>query len=311
MMQDAVTNVCLDVLAGWPRRYTYWGGKTWLTGKLFATKEDVERLIRRKEPVGVWQCYVADSNDCAYRDVVVFEVDSSGCDSLECIKERYSHVLRRLSNILAQYRPLTWYNGGKSLYWLIPIKPVDASYVFRQEWVDLVKSLELDASMLTPKHSFRLPCTPHQTTGRPSVWLDPATLKPIKAPQLPPARESPFTFLEPPPPPKPRHARLKPHVKTGKGFNVLEAVRQLTEASPRLRQDCRKRLAAFIGGSCAALGKSVEECLDYARSLPVEWTREHERLITYFYGRTKEGKSRFSFKGLIEGGKWYSITDCL
>jgi len=311
MMAAVKLNPCIDVLYGWPRRYTYWGGKTWLTGKLLATREDVERLIRRREPMGVWQCYAEGGNDCAYRDVVVFEFDAKGCDSLQCILEQYGEELRRVAKILSQYKPLTWWNGNKSIYWAVPIRPVDASYVPRPEWVELVKAAGMDVSMLTPKHSFRLPCTPHQATGRFSTWLDPSTLKPVKTPQLRGERESPFTFLEPPPPPKPR--RVEPRTGGAKSgsFNVLEAVRELVESSPKLQHDCRKRLAAFIGGMCAALGKAVEECLEYMRSLPVEWAKEHERFMAYYYGRVKEGKSKFSFKSLVEGGRWYSITDCL
>jgi len=309
--QIAITNVCLDVLYGWPRRYTYWGGKSWLTGKLLATREDIERLIRRREPVGVWQCYAADGDDCAYRDVVVFEFDAEECNTLQCILEMYGGVLRRVAKILSQYKPLVWWNGNKSIYWLIAIEPVDANYVLRPEWIELVKALGMDTSMLTPRHSFRLPCTPHQATGKLSVWLDPVTLKPFKSPTLPPERESPFTFLEPPPPPKPARRAVKPQAKPSGGYNVLEAVRQLVETSPKLRTDCRKRLAAFIGGMCAILGMSLDDCLDYMHSLGVEWSREHERYAQYYYERGKEGKSKFSFKNLIESDVWYSVKECL
>jgi len=312
MMAVARVGPCIDMLYGWPRRYTYWGGKTWLTGKLLATREDIERVVRRREPVGVWQCYAEGGNDCAYRDVVVFEFDAKGCDgALKCIGERYGETLRKVAKILSQYKPLVWWNGNKSIYWAVPIKPVEASYVPRPEWVEFVKVMGMDSSMLTPKHSFRLPCTPHQVTGRVSTWLDPSTLKPTKTPQLRDERESPFTFLEPPPPPKPKRVAVSQRRSGGEGFNVLEAVRELVESSPKLQKDCRKRLAAFIGGMCATLEKPVEECLEYMRSLPVEWAKEHERLMAYYYGRVKEGKSKFSFKSLVEGGKWYSVVECL
>jgi len=311
MTQVAILNVCLDALYGWPRRYTYWGGKSWLTGRLPATREDIERLIRRREPVGVWQCYAEGGDACAKRDVVVFELDGKGCSDLACIREQYGNVIKRVAKVLAQYKPLAWWNGGKSIYWLVPIRPIDTSYVLRHEWVELVKALAMDTSMLIPKHSFRLPCTPHQVTGKHSVWLDPATLKPIKTPTLPPDRESPFTFLEPPPPPKPARRVVKPQAKPSSGYNVLEAVRQLVETSPRLKSDCRKRLAAFIGGMCATLNKTWEECLDYLHSLPVEWGREHERYARYYYERSRESKSKFSFRNLVEGDVWYSVKECL
>jgi len=308
--QIAITNVCLDALYGWPRRYTYWGGKSWLTGKLLATREDIEKLTRKREPVGVWQCYAEGEDVCAKRDVVVFEYDSKDCNNLACIKERYGNVLRKISNSLAPYSPLTWWNGNKSVYWLVLIEPAPASYVLRPEWLELVRALGMDTSMTTPKHSFRLPCTPHQTTGKPSVWLDPVTFKPIKEPKLPPSRVNPYYFLEPPPPPKPKRAPQRTG-KSGGGFNVLEAVRQLVETSPKLRADCRKRLAAFIGGMCAVLEMSLDECLDYMHSLPVEWTKEHERYTKYYYEGAREGKSKFSFRNLITSDVWYSVKECL
>jgi len=311
MTQVAITDVCLDIFAGWPRRYTYWGGKSWLTGKLLATREDIERLIRRREPVGVWQCYAEGEDVCAKRDVVVFELDGKDCSNLACIRERYGDVLRRVSKFLAPYNPLAWWNGNKSIYWLVPIEPAPATYILRPEWVELVRAIGMDVSMHTPKHSFRLPCTPHQSTGKLSVWLDPATLKPAKEPKFTPTRANPFYFLEPPPPPKPARRAVKPQAKPSDGYNVLEAVRQLVETSPRLKTDCRKRLAAFIGGMCAILGMSLDDCLDYMHSLGVEWGREHERYARYYYERAKEGKSKFSFRNLVDGDTWYSVKECL
>jgi len=304
--------LCLDILIGWPRRYTYWRGSTWLTGRALAQRDEVEEQIRQRKPVGVWQCYGTDEvNDCVKRDVVVFELDARECSNLQCIRERYCSLLAKVAKYLKPYRPLVWWNGNKSIYWAMPIEPVDANYVLRPEWSELVKALEMDTSMISPRHSFRLPCTPHPKTGKLSVWLDPATYKPIKAPTPPPARVNPYYFLEPPPPPKPRRTESKSRSMKSEGFNVLEAVRELVESSPKLQHDCRKRLAAYIGGMCVTLGKSVEECLEYARSLPVEWTKEHERLIVYYYNRARDGKSVFSFRGLIEGGRWYSVVDCL
>jgi len=303
-------NPCLDIFAGWPRRYTYWRDGSWRTGRSLANRQDIEEKIRKRGPVGVWQCYGTDEvNDCIKRDVIVFELDTE-CNSLQCIRERYNTTLAKVSRFLKPYGPLVWWNGNKSVYWLIAIEPVDANYVLRPEWAELVKILEMDTSMLTSRHSFRLPCTPHPKTGRLSVWLDPATYKPIKTPQLPPTRVNSFYFLEPPQP-KPAPRVTKQQAKSNNGFNVLEAVKTLVETSPRLRQDCRKRLAAFIGGMCATLDMTWEECQEYMHSLGVEWTREHEWYAKYYYERSKEGKSKFSFKSLIESDVWYSVKACL
>jgi len=313
-MMAAVVDVrsCLDIFAGWPRRYVYWKEKTWLTGPSLAERVDIERLIRERSPVGVWQCYGESvERDCTMRDVVVFELDGGGCDSLRCLLNMYGPALRRASRLLAPYKPLVWYNGGKSIYYIILIEPAPADYSLKPEWRGMVKLLGMDSSMITPRHSFRLPCTPHQKTKRYGVWLDPTTLKPIDAPALPPSRINSYAFLEPPLPPKPARWAIKQQAKPNGGFNVLEAVRELVESSPKLRTDCRKRLAAFIGGMCAALNKAWEECLDYMHSLPIDWAREHERYAKYYYEGAKAGRSKFSFRNLVEGDVWYSVKECL
>jgi len=310
MMAATSVETCLGILQGWPRRYTYWKEKTWLTGPSLAERVDIERLIREKTPVGVWQCYGESvERDCTMRDVIVFELDGEGCGDLRCLLDKYGSTLRRVSRLLAPYRPLAWYNGGKSIYYLVIIEPAPADYVLKPEWREMVRLLGMDSSMITPRHSFRLPCTPHQKTKRYGVWLDSITLKPLREQPSPIKRVNPHVFLEPPPRAT-RQGSFKPSSKKGE-FNVFDAVRELVEASPRLKTDCRKRLAMFIGGMCATLGMSQEECLGYMRSLPIVWTEEHMRLAKYSYERSKAGKSKFSFKSLVEGGRWYSITDCL
>lgn len=303
---DKMVETCLSLFAGWPRRYNYWGGSTWLTDKVAITREEVVEMIKRKLPIGIYKCFKGDGGDCNYRDVVVFELDVAGCESLNCVIENAGRTVGELLSYLRGYPHVMWHNGHRSIYVAVPIEPVDARYTIRREWVVLAKDLGLDVSQLVSTSAFRLPCVPHQRTGRPSVWLG-EDLKPIKEPPVITRRANPFSFVTP--------SYMKPTLprrKQGEEADLLDKIRKLIAEHPRLRGDCRLRLAVFIAYACATEGLSLEECTKYAEELGVQWERRHlrelERRYAYF---SAVGDVKLSFKVLTSGNSWYSVTECL
>lgn len=165
-----VINMFINSLTWGYRRYNYWAGNTWLTGKLPIGRDDALRLVRDGEIIGVWQCYsLALDEDCVFRDVVVFEADIDECEDaesrLECVvnwaRERRDS-LRPILNLM----PTIWWNGNKSLYFInYLLEPVVASAELRRPWVKLLDELGMDMAVTEAKHAFRVPGTPHPRTG--------------------------------------------------------------------------------------------------------------------------------------------------
>jgi len=302
---DRTVEACLSLYAGWPRRYNYWSGTTWLTSPTEASRVGVEEMIRRRLPIGLYKCYKAGDNPCAYRDVVVFELDSKKCSSLGCIVNKEGPTITELLGYLSSYPHVQWYNGNKSVYIAIPIEPVDAKYTIRREWIQLAKELMLDTSQLVSTSAFKLPCVPHQHTGRLGVYLD-ENLKPLKEPPMLTRRANPFSFVSPSYM-KPASPRRKQEEET----NLLDKIKKLVTEHPRLREDCRTRLAVFIAYACVAEGLSLEECLKFAEGLGVSWASRHlqelERRYAYFAAVDVE----LSFKTFTGGNAWYSVAECL
>jgi len=303
---DRAIEVCLSLFRGWPRRYNYWSGSAWLTDKTAVTREEVAEMVKRKLPIGIYKCFKDGDNDCALRDLVVFELDVAGCENMQCVVERARSTVAELLSYLSGYPHIMWYNGHKSIYVTVPIEPVDAKYTIRQEWAHLAKSLGLDVTQLVSTSAFRLPCVPHQKTGRLGVFLD-DDLKPLKEPPAVARRANPFSFVAPGymKPALPRHRQTQ-------DVSLLDKIRKLVEEHPRLKEDCRTRLAVYIAYACATEGLSLEECRKYAEELGVRWERRHLRELERRYAHfAAVGDVKLSFKTLVSGNAWYSITECL
>jgi len=303
---DRTVEACLLLYAGWPRRYNYWSGTTWLTSPTEASRVGVEEMIRRRLPIGLYKCYKAGDNPCAYRDVVVFELDSKKCSSLDCIVEKEGSTIAELLSYLSSYPHMMWYNGNKSVYIAVPIEPVNAHYPIRREWVQVAKSLGLDVTQLVSTSAFRLPCVPHQKTGRLGVFVD-DSLKPVREPPIVGKRANPFSFVTPtyarPPPP--------PRKKQDGEESDLDRIRKLVREHPRLQEDCRTRLATYIAYACVTNGLSLEECRKYAEELGVNWKDRHLRELERRYAYFAAVDVTLSYKTLVSGNAWYSVTECL
>jgi len=303
---DIAVEACLSMYKGWSRRYNYWSGSTWLTDKTAITREEVAEMIRRRLSIGLYKCFKEGGNDCALRDVVAFELDVKGCESLWCVVEKAGPTVSELLSYLGGYPYVVWYNGHKSIYVTVPVEPVDARYPIRREWVVVAKDLGLDVSQLVSASAFRLPCTPHQRTGRPGVFLD-DSLKPLKEPPVVTRRANPFSFVSPSYM-KPASPRRKQEDES----DLLDKIKKLVEEYPKLREDCRTRLAVYVAYACASSGLSLEECLKYASELNVKWENRHlrelERRYAYF---AAVGDVELSFKVLTRGNSWYSVTECI
>jgi len=304
---DKTVEVCLSLFKGWPRRYNYWSGSTWLTDKATITREEAVEMVKRKLPIGLYKCFKEGENDCALRDVVVFEIDVKECENLHCVVERARPTAAELLSYLSSYPHVIWYNGHKSIYVAVPIEPADARYPMQREWLQLARDLGLDVTQLVSSSAFRLPCVPHQHTGRPGVFLD-NSLKPLKEPPVITRRANPFSFVTPAYA-RPLSSRKK---REDKEEDILDKIRKLVEEHPRLRDDCRTRLAVFIAYACASESLTLEECRRYAEGLGVRWERRHlrelERRYAYF---AAVGDVELSYKTLVGGNAWYSITECL
>ena len=204
MVMNLLTSEFLDSLTWGYRRYNYWAGNTWLTGKLPIDKAGAIKLINRKEIIGVWQCFGPSASEpCLLRDILVFEVDIKECEgreSLDCVTKWALNHARTLRPVL-DYNPVVWWNGGKSLYFMVYFdSPVPVNYVLRQEWVEFAKSIGMDLQEAQARHAVRVLGTPHQRTGYYGKLLN-TSLKPIS--KLVVFRVNPFYFLELPRQPKP------------------------------------------------------------------------------------------------------------
>ncbi|BDR92677.1 hypothetical protein [Vulcanisaeta souniana] len=166
----------LDSLTWGFRRYNYWAGNTWLTGKLPVSKDDALKLIGSGDIIGVWQCYSFNvDEDCVFRDAVVFEVDIYECedvdDKLECVVEwarSRASELRPILNLM----PVIWWNGNKSLYFInYLLEPVVAEARLRKAWERTLDRLGFDMAVTEAKHAFRVPGTPHPKTGSTGKFL--------------------------------------------------------------------------------------------------------------------------------------------
>ncbi|GGI78314.1 hypothetical protein [Vulcanisaeta souniana] len=181
MMLDLVTQF-LDSLTWGYRRYNYWAGNTWLTGKLPINRDDAIKLVRGGEVIGVWQCFGYDvSEPCILRDILVFEADVSECEgreSLDCVLNWARSNMDVLRPVLS-YGPVLYWNGGKSLYIIIYFtNPVPADYVLRDEWVEFSKAIGFDMQETQARHAIRVLGTRHHRTNKIGTLLD-TNLKPI------------------------------------------------------------------------------------------------------------------------------------
>jgi len=302
---DKAVETCLSLFAGWPRRYNYWNGSTWLTDRAVVAREEAVEMVKRRLPIGIYKCFKDGESDCAYRDVVVFELDVAGCENMQCVVERARPTVGELLVYLSSYPRVVWYNGHKSIYVAIPIEAVDARYPIQREWVVLAKDLGLDVTQLVSTSAFRLPCVPHQKTGRLGVFLD-DDLKPLKEPPAVARRANPFSFVTP------GCARPAPRRRQSQDANLLDKIKKLVEEHPRLREDCRLRLAVFIAYACASEGLSLEECLKFAEGLGARWERRHLRELERRYAHfAAVGDAKLSYKVLVSGNAWYSVAECL
>ncbi|MGC8543296.1 MAG: hypothetical protein ACP5NQ_05100 [Vulcanisaeta sp.] len=261
----------------WPRRYNYWSGDSWLTGKSLVDKGDVVKLIRGGEIVGVWQCFGDYSDPCRLRDLLTFEFDVNECEdnpTLDCVVNWASGNMDILGHILKIPGPLIYYNGGKSLYIFIFLTyPVPSSYVLRGEWRALLDMLRVDNSVLLANHAVRVPGTPHPRTGNRGVALGP-DLKPINNVAI--GRVDPSLFLTPPPAASVKPIRRRVRVG-GSGRELPAWVRQLIDYLKSTGELCHyARLAVAAWMLANGYGEDeVVEVFKHARNFNEKITRYH------------------------------------
>jgi len=281
------------------RMYNYWSGG-WYTGRLPLLMEDALRLIEDGEVIGVWQCYGLSIDDyCQYRDVLVLEADVGGCSTLDCVLDWLFRNISLIKPILP-YASFLWYNGHKSLYFLIYLKPhAPADYGLRPDWVNYLKYLGLDLSEAQVKHAVRVIGTRHPGTNNPGRLIDSSTLNLTHHITVNPINYRVFLTPQVKPKPKP--------ISVEGGFNWVEALRSLFQGKPI--RDCRKRILHYITSNCAGDGLSLEDCLRIIRGLGIDLNEPYLNLAGRLYNHYLGLGVRLSFRALTTpGARWYSIN---
>lgn len=182
----------IDSLTWSYRRYVYWN-HGWKTGSMVISRSDAIKLARGDRIFGVWQCYGSRDEPCLMRDLIAFEIDANEClnrEGLECVIRAVD--VKAIKPILA-YKPLTYWNGGKSIYFIIPFsEPIPVGYRLRDEWVEFSRVNGFDMQVLKARHAIRVPGTRHPRTGLRGLLLN-EDLKPINSLTI--NRVNPFYFF--------------------------------------------------------------------------------------------------------------------
>jgi hypothetical protein len=168
----------LDIFLGWPRQYNYWDrkwGRWHRIGGSYISRKEAEDLFRRGTPFGVVKCF-GEMGECQHTDVFTIEVDApcgevqSSRDRLKCVVENS----RDVADVVADMKPLFYWNGGKSLYIIFPFDyPVPPTYTPRSWVMWLLDTFpNVDKSQLSFNTTFRVPLTPHPKFKHRGEFLD-------------------------------------------------------------------------------------------------------------------------------------------
>ena len=293
----------LDSLTWGFRRYNYWAGKTWLTGKLPIDKAGAIKLISNREIIGVWQCFGSSIGEpCQYRDIIVFEVDIEECEgreSLDCVV-RWGREHMGMLRPVIDYASIIWWNGGKSLYFFIYFDtPVPAFYELREEWVEFARAIGMDMQEAQAKHAVRVIGTPHPRTGYLGKLLD-GSLKPVD--RLEVVRVNAFYFLEPPSIAKPVKPQVIARNRGGKeGRRELprwvQALIDYLKANGELCHFGRLAIATWM----LFLGHSEDEIVEVFKSAKDFNEHKTRYFIRYAYEKwISQGKPPVSCKTVAE-----------
>jgi len=307
---------CLRLYWGWPRLYNTWSAKY---GRWDEKPDPIERdaavgLIEARVPAGFRQCYAEGGNNCAKRDIIIYETDAKDCSAgdMSCVVERSKAavliVLQRLREVGAH--PVLWYNGGHSIYIAVRVFPVDVGkYVVKRRWIALAARLGMDTHLLQSPNAFRNPCTPHPKSKKLGQWLD-EELDPIPEPRIPTWPDWNIAFFEP----------VEGNVKTeGDSVKSKDCDKMNVPADPKLLLETLKSLWPAAAGSsgraglhhrllaalasvaarrCVDVTGVVKELLEWSYEAKIDKRREvkeHRRTVRWFYTREK----RYGLKTLL------------
>jgi hypothetical protein len=318
-----------EIFLGWPRQYNYWDKKKerWhrVSGS-YVTREDAEALFRRGIPFGVTKCF-GNMGECQNADVFTIEVDApcgdilASRDRLRCVAEHSRDVVE----VVANMKPLLYWNGGKSLYVIFPLEyPVPATYIPRT-WVTSLLEVfpNVDRSQLSFNTTFRVPLTPHPRFKHRGEFLDEG----LRPSSFHIRRISPTYVVEP----ASTHApQLSTSAKEWLGEIQLSTsakewlgeIKKWVEEKAPLRLnlqagECRKRLAMLWGCGCRLDGvQTPEECVEMFRqllaSVGASLKASHVHAIKYYFKACKDGP-KFSLRKAVtcEGEVWYCLKQCI
>jgi len=169
----------LDIFLGWPRQYNYWDrrrGRWHRVGGSYVTRREAEELFRRGTPFGVVKCF-GDMGECQLADVFTIELDTpcgevqSSRDRLKCVVEHSRDVVE----VVEDLKPLLYWNGGKSLYIILPFEYAVPTLYVPRAWVvqlsEMFPSL-VDKNQFSFNTTFRVPLTPHPKFRHRGEFLD-------------------------------------------------------------------------------------------------------------------------------------------
>jgi len=312
---------CLRLYWGWPRLYNTWSTKygRWDEKPDPIDAEAAARLVELGVPVGFRQCYAENGNNCAKRDLLIFEYDAKTCPAgdMACVVERAKaavwEVYLRLKKVGAH--PLMWYNGGHSIYIAVRIFPADlAKYAVKKKWIALAAQVGMDAHLLQSPNAFRNPCTPHPETMKNGRWLD-ELLKPIPQPKIPEWPDWNIAFfdpveredvkLEPPSLESKNCGQMKPPADPQLLLEVLKGLWPATASAVGQAGMHHRLLAALTSVAarrCIDISAVAKELLEWAVSTGIDTNaeaRDHMRTVEWFYANAKRYGSR-TFASVVE-----------
>jgi hypothetical protein len=311
-----------DIFLGWPRQYNYWDrkrGRWHRVGGSYVTRREAEELFRRGVPFGVTKCF-GDMGECQHADIFTIEIDApcgdiqTSVDRLRCVAEHGRDIVE----VVADMKPLFYWNGGKSLYIIFPFEyPVPPTYTPRS-WVTWLLDVfpSVDRGQLSFNTTFRVPLTPHPKFKHRGEFLD-ENLKPADFH----IRKVPPTYVVD----RPSSVSI-PQTRVVQGGGAvrkwIEEIKRWVVERAALRfnlqtGECRRRLAMLWGCGCRLDGvQTYEECAEMFRqllaSVNASVEASHLHVIKYYFKACGDGP-KFSLRKATtcEGDAWYCLKPCL
>jgi hypothetical protein len=314
----------LDLFLGWPRQYNYWDrkrGRWHRVGGSYISRKEAEELFRRDTPFGVTKCF-GDMGECQQVDMLTIETDAP-CGDIQSNRDRFKCVVehsRDVVEVVANMKPLLYWNGGKSLYVIFPFDyPVPVTYTPRSWVMWLMDAFSnVDRNQLSFNTTLRVPLTPHPKFKHKGEFLD-ENLKPagLYIRRIPPTyvvERTSFSSATP--------ALQTQPAQSATSRSWLEEIKKWVEEKAHLRfnlqaGECRRRVAMLWGCGCRLDGvKTYEECVEMFRqllaSVGASVESDHVHVIKYYFKTCGDGP-KFSMRRAVtcEGSVWYCLKPCI